>query len=386
MKKYYYKAQSQVGPVSGVIEALSKKNARDRLSRQGELITELKPMKKFSDRTFWDFIRALQTLLDQNMALSEALNVLASSKSGAISSISHLLNGELSEGVDFLVATENLFSNVKTETISLLRVGYENADLARSLDLIITAKERKNAILADFQKAITYPLFVFTVSIFVLVIIFDNVLPEFKILIKEDAQSFLTSLILSFSGRGYETLLKLLWFVIGLLLLITLLRSTPKSRFLLEKALNNTPFFGQILRMRAKSIFLENISLALLLKSDLETAIQFSVSATGNQYYRLALSKVKDEIFEGSSVEQALENTNLFNRMELLRIELAEKSGTLPKTFQNLLESNYKYQHKWLSLFMQLLGPFTIVLLGLIIFFVAFTVVTPMMSLQQAVG
>ena len=386
MKKYYYKAQSQVGPVSGVIEALSKKNARDRLSRQGELITELKPMKKFSEKAFWDFIRALQALIDQDMALSEALNILASSKSGTISSISYLLNGELAEGVDFLLAIENLFSNVKTDTISLLRVGYENADLARSLELIITAKERKNAIFADFQKAITYPLFVFTVSIFVLVIIFDNVLPEFKILIKEDAQSFLTSLILSFSGRGYETLLKLLWFVIGLLLLISLLRSTTKSRFLLEKTLNNTPVFGQLLRMRAKSIFLENISLALLLKSDLETAIQFSVSATGNQYYRLALSRVKDEIFEGSSVEQALENTNLFNRMELLRIGLAEKSGTLPKTFQNLLESNYKNQRKWLSLSMQLLGPLTIVLLGVIIFFVAFTVVTPMMSLQQAVG
>ena len=65
-------------------------------------------------------------------------------------------------------------------------------------------------------------------------------------------------------------------------------------------------------------------------------AIQFSVRATGNQYHRLALSKVKDEILEGSSVEEALKNTDLFNRMELLRIGLAEKSGTLPKTFESL--------------------------------------------------
>ena len=115
-------------------------------------------------------------------------------------------------------------------------------------------------------------------------------------------------------------------------------------------------------------------------------AIQFSVRATGNQYHRLALSKVKDEILEGSSVEEALKNTDLFNRMELLRIGLAEKSGTLPKTFENLLESNYQNQRKWLGLLTQLLGPVTIVLLGVIIFFVALTVVTPMMTLQQAVG
>ena len=386
MKKYYYKAQSQVGPVSGVVEAISKKNARHRLLQQGELVTELKLMKRYSEKIFWNFIKVLYTLIDQDMALSEALNILASSKSGPISSISYLLNEELSEGVDFLVAVENLFSNVNTETISLLRVGYENADLGKSLSLIIAAKERKNAFLAELQKAITYPLFVFSVSIFVLIIIFDNVLPEFKTLIKEDTQSFLTNFILSFSGEGYATLLNLLWFSIVFLLLIVLLRSSDQSRFLLEKVLDTTPLLGQISRMRVKSIFLENISLALLLRSDLKMAIQFSVRATGNQYHRLALSKVKDEILEGSSVEEALKNTDLFNRMELLRIGLAEKSGTLPKTFENLLESNYQNQRKWLGLLTQLLGPVTIVLLGVIIFFVALTVVTPMMSLQQAVG
>ena len=138
--------------------------------------------------------------------------------------------------------------------------------------------------------------------------------------------------------------------------------------------------------MRSKLVFLENISLALSLKSDLEAAIQFAVRATKNEYHKLSLLNVKNAIFEGVSLEEALERTKLFDRMELLRIGLAEKSGTLPKAFQDLLDSHYQNQRKLVNFIIQLIGPVAIIVLGVIIFFVAFAVVTPMMTLQQSVG
>ena len=223
-------------------------------------------------------------------------------------------------------------------------------------------------------------------SIIVLVIIFDSVLPEFKNLITKDAQSGLATFIMSFAGKGYESLLNLIWFFICTLCLIVLLRSTKRCRRVFEEFLSHIPIVGRLLRTKTKLTFLENISLALLLKSDLKTAIQFSVQATNNQYYKSLLSKLEDEILEGASFEDALERTGLFDRMELLRISLAEKTAKLPETFQSLLEANLRSRQKWINLAIQLLGPFSIIILGLIIFFVAFAIVTPMMSLQQAVG
>ena len=223
-------------------------------------------------------------------------------------------------------------------------------------------------------------------SIIVLVIIFDSVLPEFKNLITKDAQSGLATFIMSFAGKGYESLLNLIWFFICTLCLIVLLRSTKRCRRVFEEFLSHMPIVGRLLRTKTKLTFLENISLALLLKSDLKTAIQFSVQATNNQYYKSLLSKLEDEILEGASFEDALERTGLFDRMELLRISLAEKTAKLPETFQSLLEANLRSRQKWINLAIQLLGPFSIIILGLIIFFVAFAIVTPMMSLQQAVG
>ena len=135
-----------------------------------------------------------------------------------------------------------------------------------------------------------------------------------------------------------------------------------------------------------KLVFLENISLALDLKSDLKKALQFSIQSVNNQYHKLLLTRLEKEILEGTTFEKALKQTGLFNQMELLRIGLAEKSAKLPNTFKSLSKNNMQNQQKWINLFIQLLGPFAIIVLGLIIFFVAFAVVTPMMSLQQSVG
>ena len=386
MKKYYYKAQTQDGSNSGLIEASSKKKAHEELLLRGCLVSQLYKVKKYSEKNFWNFIDALYSLLNQNMALSEALYLLASSNNGSISNIAHLLNEELSEGADFLAAMGKIFYSIDAEIISLMRIGYENADLPRSLKLIIAAKVQKSVLALETQKAITYPGFVFFVSIFILVIIFDNVLPEFKVLMDQDTQTSLIKFIMSFSGQGYQTVLYVLWYLIVSLFLVVLLRSTSLSKLIFEKTLNYLPILGSFLRMRSKLVFLENISLALSLKSDLEAAIQFAVRATKNEYHKLSLLNVKNAIFEGVSLEEALERTKLFDRMELLRIGLAEKSGTLPKAFQDLLDSHYQNQRKLVNFIIQLIGPVAIIVLGVIIFFVAFAVVTPMMTLQQSVG
>ena len=386
MAKYYYTAQTPDGPVSGLMDATSKRLILKELSNKGYVVTELKRARKFGKKAFWNFIESLHALIDQNTTMAEALTLLAAQNNRTIRKISYQINSALSEGTDFLDALETVFYDLDLAIISLLRVGYENAGLERSLSQIIIAKSQKDELVHDTQKAVAYPAFVLVISLFVLIIIFDNVLPEFKTLISEDSQIGLTGLILSFSGKGYDTLLYIFWSSIGVLFLFAILRSTEVTRLRFEKILNFVPILGPFLRIKTKLSFLENISLALALKSDLKQALQFSVKAVNNRYHQVLLFRLEQEILEGTSFEVALTRTGLFGQMELLRIGLAEKSARLPATFETLYKSNIANRQKWVNLVIQLLGPFAIIVLGLIIFFVAFAVVTPMMSLQQSVG
>ena len=386
MSKYYYTAQTPDGPISGLMDAKSKKLILKEISNKGYVVTEIKRARKFRKKAFWNFIESLHALIDQNTTMSEALALLVAQNDRTIGKISYQINSALSEGTDFLDALETVFYDLDLAIISLLRVGYENAGLEKSLEQIIIAKSQKDELVRDTQKAVTYPAFVLVISLFVLIIIFDNVLPEFKTLISEDSQIGLTGLILSFSGRGYDTLLYIFWSTIGVLFFFAILRSTEITRLRFEKILNYIPILGPFLRIKTKLSFLENISLALALKSDLKQALQFSVKAVNNRYHQVLLFRLEQEILEGTSFEVALTRTGLFGQMELLRIGLAEKSARLPTTFETLYKSNIANKKKWINLVIQLLGPLAIIVLGLIIFFVAFAVVTPMMSLQQSVG
>ena len=386
MTKYYYTAQTPDGPVSGLLDAKSKKLILKELSNKGYSVTKLKRARKFGKKAFWNFIESLHALIDQNTTLSEALALLAAQNNQTIRNIADQLNSALSEGTDFLDALETVFYDLDLAIVSLLKVGYENAGLEKSLSQIIIAKSQKDELVRETQKAIAYPAFVLVISLFVLIIIFDNVLPEFRTMISEDSQSGLTVLILSFAGRGYDTLLSIFWSTLGILFFFAILRSTEATRLRLEKTLNFIPILGSFLRIKTKLSFLENISLALALKSDLKQALQFSVKAVSNRYHQVLLFRLEQEILEGTSFEVALTRTGLFGQMELLRIGLAEKSARLPATFETLYKSNIANRQKWVNLVIQLLGPFAIILLGLIIFFVAFAVVTPMISLQQSVG
>jgi type II secretory pathway component PulF len=386
MAKYYYTAQTPDGPVSGLLDATSKKLILKELSNKSYSVTEIKRARKFGKQAFWNFIESLHALIDQNTTLSEALALLAAQNNRTIRKIADQLNGALSEGTDFLDALETVFYDLDLAIVSLLRVGYENAGLEKSLSQIIIAKSQKDELVRETQKAIAYPAFVLVISLFVLIIIFDNVLPEFRTMISEDSQSGLTALILSFSGKGYDTLLYIFWSTLGVLFFFAMLRSTKVTRLRLEKTLNFIPILGSFLRIKTKLSFLENISLALALKSDLKQALQFSVKAVSNRYHQVLLFRLEQEILEGTSFEVALTRTGLFDQMELLRIGLAEKSARLPATFETLYNSNVANRQKWVNLVIQLLGPFAIIVLGLIIFFVAFAVVTPMISLQQSVG
>ena len=386
MAKYYYTAQTPDGPVSGLLDATSKKLILKELLNKGYSVTGIRRARKFGKKAFWNFIETLHVLIDQNTTLSEALALLAAQNNRTIRKIADQLNGALSEGTDFLDALETVFYDLDLAIVSLLRVGYENAGLEKSLSQIIIAKSQKDELVRETQKAIAYPAFVLVISLFVLIIIFDNVLPEFRTMISEDSQSSLTALILSFSGKGYDTLLYIFWSTLGVLFFFAMLRSTKVTRLRFEKTLNFIPILGSFLRIKTKLSFLENISLALALKSDLKQALQFSVKAVSNRYHQVLLFRLEQEILEGTSFEVALTRTGLFDQMELLRIGLAEKSARLPATFETLYNSNVANRQKWVNLVIQLLGPFAIIVLGLIIFFVAFAVVTPMISLQQSVG
>ena len=105
-----------------------------------------------------------------------------------------------------------------------------------------------------------------------------------------------------------------------------------------------------------------------------------------NPHHKTILTHIKSALLEGQTFRTALSQSGLFDDMQLAQIEIAERSNRLPQVVMDLDRSLVAERAHRMSLVSQVIGPISIIVLGIIIFLVAFVVVTPMMSLQNSIG
>ena len=383
IKKWYtYEANNALGRRHGSLLATSKNAAREQLCTQFEQVVTIERRKSLSDRDFWMFLTLLHELLGQNCTLTQALLVLKEQESKRICYAARQIENLISEGSDLINAMMVVFPNVPELHLSILQIGYENAGLGRSLDVIIEQKKERDEHVRQAKKTVAYPLFLLVTSIAVLVVVFDVILPSMRGIVEGTENNF-TKIIFTFSGNGLKFLNYLIW-LSALTLGIALLTSrTNLLREPVERIILATPIIGKILREYIKGLFLQNIAIALELKSDLQSALRMSVKYIPSFYFKRVLAKVEFDVLEGQSFTKALAHTSLFRKDELSRIAIGEETSNLGDVINRIYVNNRRERENRIAIRLQLLGPITVVLLGIIVFTIAYIVMQPMMAIQQ---
>jgi type II secretory pathway component PulF len=122
------------------------------------------------------------------------------------------------------------------------------------------------------------------------------------------------------------------------------------------------------------------------LNVDLGLSVQMAEKTITNPIHREKISNIKTLLLNGVTFSTAIRETELFEPMQIAKIEIGEKSKTLPEILNSIVKDLIEKRRQRFALFSQLIGPFAIILLGIIIFLVAYVVVTPMMALQNTIG
>jgi type II secretory pathway component PulF len=383
IKKWYtYEAINTLGRRHGSLLATSKNAAHKQLCTQFEKVVTIERRKSLRDRDFWIFLSLLHELLGQNCTLTQSLLVLKEQESKGICYAARQIENLISEGSDLINAMMVVFPNVPELHLSILQIGYENAGLSRSLDVIIEQKKERDEHVRQAKKTVAYPLFLLATSIAVLVVVFDVILPSMRGIVEGSENTF-TEIIFTFSGKGLKFLNYLIWLSALLLGIAILAYRTNWLREPVERVVLETPIIGKILREYIKGLFLQNIAIALELKSDLQSALRMSVKYIPSFYFKRVLAKVEFDVLEGQSFTKALSHTSLFRKDELSRIAIGEETSNLGDVINRIYLNNRRERESRIAIRLQLLGPITVVLLGIIVFTIAYIVMQPMMAIQQ---
>ena len=386
MPDFHYRGLSISGSVSGFIEASSKKSAESLLKAKGIKVLNLKVERPYDVKTFWLFLSLIKSLLDQKISLVDALEISLNQSNSKIKKIASRTLSQLSEGQALDIIFESIFTGLDQKTLSLLKIGSEQSGLAHAAGILLEEQKLKKDINSEFNKAIAYPAFVLLFAVAALIVVFDTVLPEFSQFIDHQNQSLMQKIILSGAGKGYSTFLSLLWvsLLIGFSLLA--LQKLHVSRKFYDYFMAAVPGLKLISRKTSAYQYLNAINLAMSLNVDLGSSVQLAEKTVVNLIHRSKIENIKTLLLNGVTFSTAIRETQLFEPMQIAKIEVGEKSKTLPEILNSIVADLIEKRRQRFALFSQLVGPFAIILLGIIIFLVAYVVVTPMMALQNTIG
>lgn len=281
---------------------------------------------------------------------------------------------------------KGVFSNL---FINIIRVGESAGILAENLNYLADELKKKRELKKKVTGALMYPAVIFVatfgITILLTVFIFPKILPIFSSLNVELPVTTRILIWLSNTLTNYG-----LYVAIGALVLLSALYGVSlikKVRYVMHWTILKLPIFGKI----ARGVNLANMSrtLGLTLKSGVRVveAMTITAESLSNMVYQKELLAAADLIRRGEALGPILtKKPKLFPSIVTQMVAVGETSGNLSETLlyiSDFYEGEVNEMTKNLS---TVLEPILMVLMGLIVGFVAISIITPIYQITQTVG
>ena len=353
--------------------------------RKGLIKTRLFERITVRDRAV--FARQTATMLQAGFPLLQAMSVIVlQTTNEKFKTIINALIKDLEDGQPFSTALSkhpNFFTGVY---INLVRSGESTGKLPKVMDEIATDIEKQAALNAQIRGAMYYPVFVTVALVGVAVLMMVKVIPQLKEIF-EDAGVTLpwtTRVVLWTSW-----LLQNYWWalLIGIVLLAIGLYYYGKSksgRANFDKLKLKTPLLKGVIKNIYMERFARTFSLLTFAGVPILDTIKISSKVVGNVVYEKELEAIYKDVERGVALSVPLARRgDLFPAMVSQMIAVGEKTGKL-ETILNSLAKYYQEEiDRQIKALASLIEPILIIIIGLGVAIMVFSVIVPIYSIAQ---
>lgn len=399
MAVYQYNAVSNDGVASaGTIVADTPRQARDALRERGFRIAEVAsldrargPSRRRSGRGRKDhsqvvkFVRELATLLQAGIPLLTALHTLAKQHQRGFRTVVQHLADQVSAGVSLADAMEGQGECFDEMCVSIVRVGESTGQLETALKRLADFKEKAHQLRSRVTTALIYPAVVCVVGMGVSIFLMTYVVPNLLGTLAQAGKELpgITRIV-----KGMSDALLQWWplMVAGLLAtagVFGALLRTPKGRYAFDWLVLRIPVVGELVRM-------ENISrmavvLSSLLRSGLPfvEAVRITRRTVPNRVFQQALEVYETAVTAGRDVAGPLEASGAFPPMVIEIVSVGQQSGQLEDMLAQLADSYDREVAVTTQRLTALVEPLLIILLAVMVGFIAFATILPILEVSN---
>jgi type IV pilus assembly protein PilC len=271
--------------------------------------------------------------------------------------------------------------------VDMVRSAEVSGRLDETLRQLAIYMGREESSARKLRNAMIYPFIVLGLAAAVIVVLVGFVLPAFVRLFQDfGAQLPLPTRILLAMGvvcRDH-TILVLLGFAL-VFAAPALLLQTAGGREAYDGVVLRIPMLGRCVRYAVIERYLR--TMATLGRSGVPIAqmLQTSAQSVGNRVYVKALRDVRPQMLSGEGLAAPLARTGLFPRMMIQMIKVGEETGHLDANLEEAADHFGEEVDYRLKRMVTLLEPAMVLVVGLIVGFIAVSVIAPMYALVSAV-
>lgn len=397
-----YKAISPDGKkVRGFVEAKEIKDAANYLRAKGlipidiskneeyDILKKLPGGGKVKAKDVVVFTRQLSSMLTSGLTLVKSLEILKEQTTNK--AFQETIGGiilDIQEGRTFsdsILKYPEIFSSIY---VSLVKAGESSGLLDKIFLRLANNLEKQQKLKNKVKGALMYPAIVIILMGVVVLILMVFVIPQLTNLYSSlNVQLPLpTQIVVGISNFTVKTWPLILGFIGIIFFAFRRWKKSPKGRKIYDKYILKLPLFGRIIRLTILTEFSRTFGLLAGTGTLVVDALNQSAGVAGNTVYEDSIKEISKRVEKGVPVGEAM---TFFPQFPTLLVQLVKVGEETGKIDENLLKASEYFEEevnqavKTLTTAME---PFIMIVLGIGVAFLVFSVISPIYGLLSAIG
>ena len=334
--------------------------------------------------------RLLGTLLNSGVTLPESLRALTDQVEsqrfkGILSDVADKVNQGASLA-DSMSSYPKVFPDLY---VNMVRAGEASGALETVLFRLAEFMEKQLEIRSKVSSAMVYPIVLTLLGAAIVAVLMVGIVPKITTMFESMSAQlpWYTELLIWMSDTlaSWWSVVIIVGFV-GSIWLFRRWRASPGGRLVTDSILLRIPVVQELIRKIAIARFARTLQTLLASGVQLLQALDIVRTLLGNVVLEKVVSTARDNIREGEGIAGALKRSGQFPPLVTHMIGVGERSGQLEQMLGDVADTYDRETTTAITRFTALLEPLMIVLMGVAVGFVVFSIMRPIMMLTEMAG
>ncbi len=402
MPVYEYKAFGDRGQaLSGILDADSPRDARDKLRKKKVFVTGLTTIKTSGAKSALKFrlpkflqkkrntevsmlTRQLATLLGAGIPMTQSLTALIEQSGNPIMErMIRDVREKVTQGsslAEALAAHPNFFDDL---FVNMVRAGEASGNLDGVLSRLADFSQKQDRIRNKVGAAMAYPAVMVVIGFVVVTALMTFVVPKLTTML-QDAEKELpiaTKILITVSHTLQDRWWALLLAAIFAIIACRMALQNPKVQYQVDRILLRLPVMGDLLLKSSVSRFANTFS--TLLKSGVPVLEGLAIvrEIVRNRVLSDTLEDVRTCILQGADISTPMKKSGVFPPMVGYMIAVGEQTGNLEGMLDKVVEAYDEELDIATQKMTSLIEPLIIVALAGVVGFIVLAILLPILEI-----